>query len=54
LAEKVKLLSEKEYNKQTKILDYEKRMSSSYAEFFWDDPTDVVGADPKTKPSCLY
>jgi len=41
LAEKVKSLSEKEYNKQIKILEYEKRMSSSYAEFFWEDPLDV-------------
>ena len=44
LAEKVKSLSEKEYNKQIKILEYEKRMSSSYAEFFWEDPLDVVSA----------
>ena len=42
LAEKVKSLSEKEFSRQMKILEYEKRMSSSYSEFFWDDPTDVV------------
>lgn len=44
LAEKVKALSEKEYNKQIKILEYEKRMSSSYSDFVWDDPTDIVRA----------
>lgn len=42
LADKVKALSEKDYNKQIKVLEYEKRVSSSYSEFFWDDPTDVV------------
>lgn len=41
-AERVKAASEKEAARALKPLEYEKRMSSSYPEFRWDDPLRLV------------
>lgn len=41
-AERVKAASEKEAARALKTLEYEKRMSSSYPEFRWDDPLRLV------------
>lgn len=42
-AERVKAASEREAARALKTLEYEKRMSSSYPEFRWDDPLHLVG-----------
>lgn len=43
-AERVKTASEKEAARPLKTLEYEKRMASSYPEFRWDDPLNLVGS----------
>lgn len=43
-AERVKSASEKEAARVVKTLEYERRMSSSYAEFRWDDPLHLVSS----------
>lgn len=42
LAESIKLSAEKETSKQWKILDYERRVASSYQDFDWDDLYGIV------------
>lgn len=42
MLDRIKNSSEKEATKVMKVLDYEKRVSSSYQEFYWDDPKDLV------------
>jgi hypothetical protein len=43
-AERVKAASEKEAARSMKVLEYEKRMASSYPEFRWDDPLHLVSS----------